>query len=840
MKEKLILNGQWTLTGTDEGGAPLSLPIQIPGYVIPTLVEAGFLPDVYYRENAKLCQWVEEREWRFSLTFDLPRGVDVSDACLRFESVDTYASYELNGTPIGTSKNVFCPACFAIGSLLREEGNELVVTVHPWRECIGDVPSLEAAFTNERVHIRRTQCTFFWDWVERFVSAGIAGDVALIFPDYAQIEDVSVLTRSLPGDYASLLVEVETKGARDGKARYDIAILDPDGACVWKENARVTLPRVSRQADILHPHLWWPHGYGDQPLYTLRVRLLSPEGALLDEREMPFGIRTAQLLYPRDVQGSLDEELTMSMRRTEDHFSHFAELPTHTGEGMIIVINGVRIYGKGGNWVPPTPFPGANDREITEHLLEMAVGCNANFLRVWGGGVYGSDAFYAACDRLGIMVSQDFMFSCGTYPYRNEDFLASVEEEARYNVRRLRSHPSLIFWSGNNENCDGYDFDDPAEPTLPMAERVLIPVLRELDPTRDFRLGSPWGGYNNGEQTIGDNHGSYWWVGAETITTKFFDDVSRFNTESPYSGYALPTTMRHFLSEEDYMTDGSEAFEYHIKNNEYFTEVLKWPSVHGRLIRNSEILLGRPETPEQRLYRRAYVQYEWSRFTVEGARRAKWHNAAMQYWMYNDCWPAVGYATIDFYGKPKAGWYSSKRVFAPIAASVHEKDGALRCYVFNDTREDRALTYRVRLYNSEAHAFRTLAEGALTSVANENCVFLTLPLDVVGNAKENKGVVLCDLYEGEKLVDRARWYPAWLAEVSLDRATVAISHDPDAHTVSLTCLDGLALGVVIDADAIFDEGFIDLCAGESITVSYRPLDTFDGITPYAYNASFTE
>lgn len=838
MKQTISLNGLWTLSGTDESGAPLTLPIRIPDYVIPTLVQAGLLPDVYYRDNAKLCQWVEEREWRFSLKFDLPEGVDIRNARLRFESVDTFATYELNGTVLGESKNVFLPVSFEVGALLREADNELTVTVHPWRECIGEVPSLEAAFTNERVHIRRTQCTFFWDWVERFVSAGIAGKVELIFPDKAEISDVSVVTRSLPDGYASLALTLETSGARACDARYDIAIIDPDGACVWSERARVYLGRITRQADIPNPRLWWPLGYGDQPLYTLRVRLLTPEGEALDERECVFGIRTAQLFYPRDAVGSHDEQLTMAMRKTEDHFSHFPELPTHTGEGMIILVNGVRIYGKGGNWVPPTPFPGANDEAVTEHLVEMAAGCNANFLRVWGGGVYGSETFYRACDRLGVMVSQDFMFSCGTYPYQNEEFLALVEEEARYNVRRLRNHPSLIFWSGNNENCDGYDFDDPNEPTLPMAERVLIPVLRELDPTRDFRLGSPWGGYNNGEQTVGDNHGSYWWVGAETINVKFFNDVSRFNTESPYSGYALPSTMRHFLKEEDYMTDGSDVFEYHIKNNDYFTEVLKWPSVHGRLIRNSEILLGKPATPTQRLYRRAYVQYEWSRFTVEGARRSKWHNAAMQYWMYNDCWPAVGYATVDFYGKPKAGWYSSKRVFAPLAASVTERDGELCFYTFNDTREDHKLSYRVTLYDSEANAFTTLSEGETLSRANENRVFLTMPVEDALAAKEKKGIMLCDLYEDGRRVERARWYPSWLSEVQTYEATVSVSHDIDARTVTLTCTDGLALGVALDADALFEEGFFDLCAGESMTVAYRPLPDFDTVTPYAYNARF--
>ena len=545
MKQIISLNGEWTLTGEDASGAPLSLPIRIPGYVTPTLEAAGLIPPIYYRDNAKGLGWIEEKTWHFSRRFDLPRGVSTKGARLYFESVDTFARYELNGVRVGESDNMFYPAEFSVGSLLREGENELVVTVLPWRECLGDVPPLEAAFSTwERVYIRRTQCTFFWDWVERFVSAGIAGEASLILPDRAEIEDISILTRSLVEDYASLLLEVQTKGARDGAARYEITLVDPEGKTVWQECARVCFDRVCRQAEIRHPRLWWPCGYGEQPLYTACVRLLDADGGTLDERSTTFGIRTAQLFYPRDEVGSFEEAGTRYKREIEGHYNPDVPKQTHTGEGMIIVVNGVRINAKGANWVPPTPFPGADDEGIIRHLVKMAALGNQNFLRVWGGGVWGSEAFYDACDRYGVMVSQDFMFSCGTYPYTDEEFLASVEREVRYNVRRLRNRPSLIFWTGNNENCDYFDFDDPKEPTRPMAERVLLPVMRELDPMRDFRLGSPWGGYDNGEGTVGDNHGSFWWVGAETITPRFFDAPARFNSESPFAASSRMRTSR--------------------------------------------------------------------------------------------------------------------------------------------------------------------------------------------------------------------------------------------------------------------------------------------------------
>lgn len=840
MKKQVIsLDGVWTLRGEDAEGKPLSLSVPVPGYVHPTLEEAGVIPPMYWRDNAKQCQWIEHKTWEFSRTFDAPDG-DLSAAELCFGGVDTYAEYELNGVLLGRTDDMFLPARFFVGHLLREKDNLLRVTVHPWREFVSpDMPPVRMAFSSyERGYIRRTQCTFFWDWVERFVSAGVWQSVSLVLPAPAAIAGLSVSTKSILSDFASLDLSLETEGAKGKGCRFALAVADPDGRTVWEEKGRVFHDCIDLQADVKNPALWWPHGYGEQPLYTLTATLYGADGEVYEESATRFGIRTVQFLFPKDEKGSAEEKRsswTETFRKRPE--------PERTGEGMILVVNGVRVYATGGNWVPPTPFPGHGDRAIYENLVRLAAEGNCNFLRVWGGGIYETDCFYELCDEYGVMVSQDLIISCGDYPYEDPHFRAQIAAEMRYAMRRLRNHPSLIFWSGNNENCSDFDWDDPAVKTNAITEEVLLPIARELDPARVFRFGSPYGGKGNNDFIIGDNHVSWWWTGAEKMTNENFECVARFVTESPLEGYSLPSTLRKFLSDEDIANPTGEVFEYHIKNNDYFTEVLKWPSVHGRLMRNAEVMLGKWETEEERLYRSAYVQYEWARFTVEAARRAKWYNAALQYWMYNDCWPAVGYAIVDFYGKPKAGWYASKRVFAPIAAAIKaDEHGDLSCYCLHDGREAHNLTYRLLVADMQSGEITVLGEGALPCAAGENRrAFFSYPTrgGKIGELIEKKcGIVFFELYEGERLVDRARWYPSWLGEVECAKASLSYTVDEAAHTVTVTCESGVAIGVAFDGDCIFEDNFFDLLPGQSKCISYRPLSDEVEITPYAYNGKF--
>ena len=834
MNKKTELKGNWILRGTDANHLPIEIPISVPGYVHTALEREKIIPEMYWRDNAKMCQWIEERTWEFVCTFQVTEKSFFENAVLEFLGVDTFAEYSLNGRILGQSNNMFVPVTFSVGSILNEGNNELCIKIKPWREMTKDRPAASAAFTAERIHIRRIQCTFFWDWVERFVSAGIWQPVYLYTPSNAKITSLYCYTKSLVKNYASLAIHLTTECPKDDPCRFEITVTDPDGNTAWKRTGRIYMHTIELQADIADPALWWPNGYGNQPLYTVNVNLIHNDGTIADTYQSQIGIRTVQFLYPTDKEGSIEEERSLYWQNLEN-------IEKHTGEGMILIVNGERIFAKGGNWVPPTPFPGDNDEKLYRHLIKLASEGNCNFLRVWGGGIYETDLFYSLCDRYGIMVSQDFIMSCGEYPYTDKDFQSQIMSEAEYNVKRLRNHPSLIFWSGNNENCDYYDWDDPKMPTIPLVESVLQPILNMLDPIRPFRLGSPWGGINNCDFTVGDNHGSWWWRGAENMDSSYFNHIARFVTESPFSGYPLPSTLKKFLSEEDISDPESPITEYHIKNNSYFTDVLHWPSVHGRLIRNSEIMIGRANTTEERIYRRAYVQYEWARFTIEGARRAKWYCSAIQFWMYNDCWPALGYSAIDFYGKPKAGWYGFKRAFASVVSSIQSEKEELTFVCMNDSLVTRNLEFKISAANTRSGVLTELKQGSFVSLANCNGQIAKISRnkkELITLEEQNALIIFCDLYENGILIDRARWYPNWLSELDFGEAELSYQVDEHSSTVTVKCESGVAIGVAFDDDCIFSDNFFDLLPGESRIVTYQPLGEDIEITPYALNGKW--
>ncbi|MBR4124861.1 MAG: hypothetical protein IKR13_01540 [Victivallales bacterium] len=837
MKTEISLSGKWLLTGKDASGKSIELPVQVPGYVLPTLQDTGLIPPIFWRDNAKQCQWVEKVEWTFSHIFKVPPGQDLSRAELHFGGIDTFADIYLNEKHIGSAKNMFVPLRLQVAEALRTGRNSLKVVIHPYATMIEDKRlDYPSAFDATRVHVRRVQCTFLWDWVERFISAGIWKDVKLVFPEASTIVDVFVYTQDIAPTSASLIMKLHTQGAMEQGCRFAVDIKDPDGKLVWNQTGRVFSPSITLQADLPDVRLWWPNGYGEQPLYHASFTLYSSDGAMLDRKTIRTGIRTIRFECLRDQPGSPEEARTAQVRK----YLKQTDNP-HIGESLILLVNGRRIFGKGGNWVPPTPFPGSLPSSHTENLIRLAAEAGMNLLRVWGGGEYELEEFYDLCDQFGIMVLQDFMLSCADYPEDDPEFVANLRQEVHANLLALRNHCSIVCWTGNNENCDGFEWDDPKMTDRALLDEVFLPALAMLDPTRPFRPGSPWGGLKNGDQTVGDCHDSWWWAGAEKITPQHFSMVPRFSSEYPNGGYPLPAAMLKFLSNSDLQEPDGKMLEYHIKNNPFFDK-LGWPTVHGRLIRNTQIILGESDTAEQELFHRAYLQYEWVRLVIEGMRRAKWYNSAVLFWMYNDCWPALGYALVDYYGRPKPGWFSAKRAFAPVVATIAEENGLLVFSVLNDSPRPRKLTARILEADTLTGKIKVMEEmpisfidtASLPAYQNHEILWQALP------ANPRRTLLFLELWEDGDLVVRARWNAGWLSQLEITPAR--LSWKRSGNTIIVHCHKGIALGVTFDGNFISEDNCFDLLPGEKRTIRLRPpygsAKTGSKVTPYAYRGIF--
>lgn len=828
MYKIISLNGEWLLKGKDVQNNDIEVPVQIPGYVHPALEEAGILEPIYWRDNAEKCQWIEDVEWTFIREFSVDEDVDMSCAQLQFDSIDTYADIYLNGKLMHSTSNMFLNYSVPINEILTHGKNSLSVVIRPYKEMIKDKPDRNAAFSGDRVNVRRIQCTFFWDWVNRFVSSGIAGNVQIVFPTKSVIEDVFVETMDICETSAALKIQLKTQNAVDTDCSFSVDILDPNGEVVWDLKGNTFMDEICLQADISEPKLWWPVGYGEHPLYTVKVALFDKENNEIDKKTVRVGIRTVRFEMLRDKSGTDAEKRIKELREKFNQQDN-----PYNGESFILLVNGKRIFSKGGNWVPASPFPGTIPEHHYRKLIELAAKANMNLLRVWGGGIYEPDLFYDLCDELGVMVTQDFMLSCGDYPDEDPDFLDTFKKEVEAVVLRLRNHACLAAWLGNNENGDDFNWDDKNTKNMKL-NYICQPLLNKLDPNRTFRLYCPYGGIGNTDLTIGDDHLSWWWTGAENITSTSFDMVGRFASESALEGYPLPAALRKFLLEEDILDFNSPMVDFHIKNNIYF-DYMGLISVHDRLKKNSQIIVGDVDGKYEQLYRWAYIQYEWARLTLEGMRRSKWFGAGVQYWMYNDCWPALGYAVVDYYGRPKAGWYATKYSGAPVAATIKEENEQLKFIVLNDSFEADKLSYRISIYKPESGVLE-IANGETEFYSNVNTEFAACTFAELHVNKQSNVIVFFDIYKDGELLSRGRWYPDWLSKLNLPMAELEYTVDREINTISVTCKKGVALGVAFDGEFVAEDNYIDLLEGETKIVSYTPFEEFDEITVYGYNS----
>ncbi len=678
------LGGVWKLQEFDPGAGVQArafapdyddadwLPAPVPGDVHTSLVAAGRLDPPFYHMNVEKCQWVERREWWYRTTFEGPDLGDTDRQWLVFDGLDTYATVYLNGEEIGSHQNMFVAAAFDVTGKVRPgQPNVLAIRFDPVLDRIGDrqVPGQWGGYGPERVWVRKAQCHFSWDWGPRLVTVGVWQGVRLEGFRAARLKDVFFQTLEIGPERARVRVVAEVDAWADVGDLMIQARLSRDDQTTAAE-----LPVVDGVAevelDITKPALWWTHDLGEPALYDLCVKLCVDE-EVLDERDERVGIRTITV----DQSPDPDEPGT---------------------KFFTFVLNGVPIFAKGANWIPGDSFLPQMTEARYRQLLEMSVEANMNMLRVWGGGIYEKPEFYRLCDELGILVWQDFMFSCARYPDYDPEFYAEVEREAELVVRRLRNHPCLALWCGNNENDwiedmvywqePGHDF-----PGRRVYHELLPRIVGELDPSRLYWPSSPYGGNDHNDEREGDRHNWQVWHGAvyprrfgeppkrdfspEGVSFRHYaEDPARFISEfGMHASPILETLRRNIPPEELYF--GSEALLYRNKDN---------PKDKGNKLMQAHT--GLPKDLDQYIDFSMIAQAEGLKFGIEHYRRRKPHCSGTLFWQLNDIWPGLSWSVLDYYGFPKAGYFYARRAYAPVIASFKkEADGGYSLWIVNDT-----------------------------------------------------------------------------------------------------------------------------------------------------------
>jgi beta-mannosidase len=675
---RLDLDGRWELAwcepgegeeqGWPERGLPRDRRVQacVPGDVHLDLVEAGFIGEPTFGLNARDCVWMEAKDWWYSRTFVLLPGQIGDRVELHFAGLDTTADIWLNGRRAGSSNNAHVPHAFDVTGAVRPGLNLLVLRLDPgMRATEGkDLRSYQmhtSANDEQRMWIRKPQFAFGWDWAPRLVTCGIWRSVALCSYRGAALRDVCLRTGLLADGSAHVEVLADVESFAEAPLGVTVEVNVVRGQ---SHGARLeaTVPpgstELTGQVVVVEPDLWWPAPLGAPALYDVAATLHVGD-EVVDSAAFRYGLREVALL--REPLG--EEE----------------------GTSFVVAVNGRQVFCKGADWVPPDSIPARAAPRKYGALIRAAAEANCNMLRIWGGGTFEDEAFYTLCDENGILVWQDFLFACSYYPDDDEEFVRAVREEAEKGVRRLRNHPCLAVWCGNNENqwihCQRVRRGAAAGrcPGERLYDDVLPEVCARLDPTRPYWPGSPYGGDYPNSERAGDRHHWYVSIAAPTVEQKtdytlYGGDRGKFISE--YGVQAPPSldSIRRYLRPEDVRRD-SEAWQFHTNNFE-----------QGMIA----AALERYWRPADQLPLEDYVRYgqaiqaEVLRFSIEHWRRRKFRTAGVLFWMWADAWGEVGWTVIDYYLDRKRSYYAVKRAFAPLLVSLAQAEDGVEVWLVND------------------------------------------------------------------------------------------------------------------------------------------------------------
>lgn len=668
MKQVVPLSGAWQFR---EKGASEWKAGQVPGCVQSDLIRLGELPDPSYRLREVECHRLEDKEWVYRKEFEWNandvQGVSVQ---LVFEGIDTLADVYLNGTFLGRVEDMFLSYRYEVGDYLVPGRN--VIEVHfdsPVRlpRTLAKNSPVPLVGTPEfgRPYIRKAQYSYGWDWGPRITPTGLWRPVYLEVLDGARIDYPFFETDEIAGNSAKIRLgaEVEVLTEKTLHARVSISL---NGERVVSGEAAIT-ERLGKKiiewrGEITHPRLWYPNGLGDQPLYDVTLSVLHGE-KVLDERSFRAGIRTVRLLREKDAQG----------------------------ESFVFVVNGVKVFAKGANWIPADNFLPRVTPEDYRYYVRLAKDANMNMLRVWGGGIYEDRAFYEACDENGIMVWQDFMFACAQYPDHLDWFRELAEREAEHVVKTLRRHPSIVLWCGNNENNWGF-FDwwgNGGEPTYYgnyLYQQVFPKVCSENDPSRPYWASSPYGGNHPNSTSAGDRHTWDVWSGWQDYRW-YLGDTGRFISEFGFQALPDYRTILSFTEPED-RHPLSPVMRGHNKMVEGTERLVRF--VVGRL--------GFPKDFKSFVYLTQFNQAEAIRTGVEHWRSRKFATAGTLYWQFNDCWPVASWSCIDHSRRKKALYYYSRRFYQPVLAVLKYEEDQIALYAVNDLLKDVVGVVRLTAY----------------------------------------------------------------------------------------------------------------------------------------------
>ena len=792
------------------------LPATVPGTVHTDLMANGIIEDPYYRLNEHDVQWVDKVDWEYRTTFTVDGAITGKDRIeLDFKGLDTYAGVFVNGKQVLQADNMFREWQVDVKDVLKPGGNELRIVLHsPIAEGIkkydaqgyvipvsdNDLAEIGKVEGGKQVSIytRKAGYHFGWDWGPRLVTSGIWRPVILAAWDEARIENLQIVQHEVSEEKATFTAVFEIDA--EAKKNAVLSVINDDKVlATGKVQLQPGMKRYSVDFTIENPQLWWPNGLGEAHLYDIRGELGI--GEQITAQDTRIGIRTVELMREQDEKG------------TSFYFR----------------VNGHPVFMKGANSIPNDVFLPRVTEENYRKMIETAKNSNMNMLRVWGGGVYEHDLFYELCDENGILVWQDFMFACAMFP-GDEAFLENVRQEAIDNVKRLRNHPSIALWCGNNEVLIAWhnwgwkqaaeakskeNADKIWQAYLDIFHKTLPGVVEQYDPSRSYWSSSPSSGPGIPADLVnGDEH--YWgvWWGREPFKN-YATHLARFMSEYGFQSFPELSTVRKYALPEDY---------------DIFSEVMKShqrSSIGSGTIEHYMLQeYKKPKDFSSFLYANHVLQAEGIKFGLEGHRRAMPYNMGSLYWQLNDVWPVASWSSTDYFQKWKALQYYVKKGFEPVLVSPYEDDVKLKVGIVNDRLEQVNGQLLLKLMDFDGRVIWERASLVEIPANSSRDYFNENKYEFLLGKNTRNLFLTAELIAGGQVISTNSFFFRPFKELNLPKPTVeySISESDKGFDIQLYT-DKLAKNVYLqmeDEEGFFSDNYFDMLPNSRVTIN---LDT---------------
>lgn len=836
------LHDDWSFKQSDEDSW---LPAEVPGTAHTDLLNNGKIEDPFYRMNEKKQQWIEHEDWEYISTFEANTDIISKDKiALIFHGLDTYADVFLNDSLILKANNMFRSWEVDVEGIIQKGDNNLRIYFHsptnktePFFNSLGytiPVSSNDQADKKVSIFTRKAPYHFGWDWGPRFVTSGIWRPIELRAWDTAILKEVMLEQKSLSENNATLLASIELEVTRPLLGELEILV---DGESIKKSmvDLKLGIQHTNLSFSIANPELWWPNGLGAQKLYEIEIQLkkiassADRDEILIDSKKVNSGLRTIELVQEDDRHGA----------------------------SFYFKVNGLPVFMKGANYIPQDNFLTRVDEQRYEHILQSAADANMNMIRVWGGGIYENDLFYKLCDEKGLLVWQDFMFSCAMYP-GDEAFLENVKTEAVENVKRLRQHPSLALWCGNNEilmkwsgwrknaNEEGNQvplwsnpedslkivsaYDDIFKDILPSAVDAHgqgVPYWESSPMAKGGRFDD-W--------KSGDSH--YWgvWWGQEPFES-YRKNIGRFMSEFGFQSFPEFNTIKSFTTNEDWDIY-SDVMQAHQRS-----------SIGNKTIAN---YLGRhfnePTDFKSFLYVSQFLQAEGMKVAMEAHRIAKPYNMGSLIWQLDDCWPVASWSSIDYYGRWKALHYYAKKTFSETIIAFERDENELKIHGITDSHEEIKANLIVELLDMNGKNIITEEKKIKIKGNSSQEIWKGSIKDLLKKQKSHEVYLRAKLvHEGLVLFEQVYLFEAY-KDLALEVAEIKYDFIEEGDNLFIELKSNkTAFGVCFetgDLDLLFDDNYFTLHAKEDKRIEvlgkFEPFEVKNKLTVKSLIDSYTE